>query len=501
MPTNLPEIKQLLANWYLLAVDNAVFVSALVLSVWVLVAILYNFKMLFLKRDLRKAQQQHLKMQDKLSAAEQQVHQDEEKIAADAEQMLKDKQFIEEIQEKLLERNQRVVESIKAIAKKFDLNEQLVDSDKALQNEFVWQQQDNVIHQLIDRLSAAQQENSQASEKDSIISNLQSLLDMQIKQFVQLEQAIEVQKHEQQKEVQQQLNNTLEKHQLDFIQLIETVQNRSTLVDGTAQMTRSQEPIVQQQEPEQLENITEQQIVEFNAVQQISPVEQVTPTNIDGQQAAPEILDSVSALDGMLEQTVREESGITDSIEPLVEEHAEPVSKPDSLVQDLLNIAEPTFSTVAENEHQQGAKDSSVEKKSSLKVTGKIKGLLSKVKSPGSKSKTGNSAKAVAIDTVKTQETTDKPAKVTDKFKGLLGKTKKTSAKTEIKIGIEPAQKIEMFTAEDTTVSEAEQQIETFVTEGFNESGAEEIDVEPDYGSSIFKMPGALKKLLGKAKK
>ena len=58
-----------------------------------------------------------------------------------------------------------------------------------------------------------------------------------------------------------------------------------------------------------------------------------------------------------------------------------------------------------------------------------------------------------------------------------------------------------MFTAEDTTVSEAEQQIETFVTEGFNESGAEEIDVEPDYGSSIFKRPGALKKLLGKAKK
>jgi phosphoenolpyruvate-protein kinase (PTS system EI component) len=67
-------------------------------------------------------------MQDKLSAAEQQVRQDEEKIAANAEQMLKDKQFIEEIQEKLLERNQRVVQSIKATASKFDLNEQLVDS-------------------------------------------------------------------------------------------------------------------------------------------------------------------------------------------------------------------------------------------------------------------------------------------------------------------------------------------------------------------------------------
>ncbi|SMG66347.1 hypothetical protein BMETH_563_3 [methanotrophic bacterial endosymbiont of Bathymodiolus sp.] len=58
-----------------------------------------------------------------------------------------------------------------------------------------------------------------------------------------------------------------------------------------------------------------------------------------------------------------------------------------------------------------------------------------------------------------------------------------------------------MFTAEDTTVPEAEQQIETFVTEDFKEPDAEEIDVEPDYGSSNFKMPGALKKLFGKAKK
>lgn len=50
-----------------------------------------------------------------------------------------------------------------------------------------------------------------------------------------------------------------------------------------------------------------------------------------------------------------------------------------------------------------------------------------------------------------------------------------------------------MFTAEDTTVPEAEQQIETFVTEDFKEPDAEEIDVEPDYGSSNFKMPEHLK--------
>lgn len=500
MPTNLPEIKQLLADWYLLALDNALFVGALVISVWVLVAILYNFKMLSLKKDLKKAQQQHLEMQDKLSAAEQQVRQDEEKIAANAEQMLKDKQFIEEIQEKLLERNQRVVQSIKATASKFDLNEQLVDSDKAMQDEFIWQQQDNIIQQLSDRLSAAQQENAQASEKDSLISNLQSSLDMQIKQFAQLEQAIEVQKHvqhEQQKEVQQQLNNTLEKHQLDFIQLIEAVQNRLVPVNVEAQITHTPEHIVQLQEPQQPENIVEQQIVEFNAVEQVSPVEPLTP----------EILDSVSELEEILEEKVKDEPGVTDSTEPLTEVEVKPVSEPDSLVQDLLNIAEPSFSMAADNEPQQGATESSVEMKSSLNVAGKFKGLLDKVKKPDTKSKAGNSAEAVVIDAVKTPETTeatgttDKSAKITDKFRGLLGKAKKPNAETEIKPEIEPAQKIEMFTAEDTTVPEAEQQIETFVTEDFKEPDAEEIDVEPDYGSSNFKMPGALKKLFGKAKK
>jgi hypothetical protein len=66
-----------------------------------------------------------------------------------------------------------------------------------------------------------------------------------------------------------------------------------------------------------------------------------------------------------------------------------PVSEPDSLVQDLLNIAEPSFSMAADNEPQQGATESSVEMKSSLNVAGKFKGLLDKVKKPDTKSKAG----------------------------------------------------------------------------------------------------------------
>lgn len=148
------------------------------------------------------------------------------------------------------------------------------------------------------------------------------------------------------------------------------MQNRLVPVNVEAQITHTPEHIVQLQEPQQPENIVEQQIVEFNAVEQVSPVEPLTP----------EILDSVSELEEILEEKVKDEPGVTDSTEPLTEVEVKPVSEPDSLVQDLLNIAEPSFSMAADNEPQQGATESSVEMKSSLNVAGKFKGLLDKVK-------------------------------------------------------------------------------------------------------------------------
>ena len=489
MPTNMSEIKQLLADWYLLALDNALFVAALVIAVWALVALLYNFKILSLKKEQKTVQKLHLEVQGKLTAVEQQLRQQEEKLSVDAEQMLKDKQFIADIQEKLSERNQIIVANIRSIASKFDLSEQLVDSDKAMKDAFIWQQHDNIMQQLSDRLGVAQQENAQAGEKDSLISNLQSSLDMQIKQFAQLEQAIEVQKHvqqEQQKEVQQQLANTLQKHQLDFTQLIDAVQNRSPVIDVEPQITKDPEPKAQKQEL-QPENIAEQQIVEFNAV------EQVSPDKVDSEQESPEILETVSELENILEQIEKDEPSDTDSIAPLVKAEAEiePVSEADTLVQDLLNIAEPSFSTVTENETQHTETNVPEEAKSRLNVAGKFKGLLGRVKKSDTKSKPDASTETI------TDEALQPPQRVSDKFKGLLGKAKKSKVETEI----EPQQKIETFTAEDLNAPESEQQIESFKSEDFKEPEAEDVHVDPDYGSSNFKVPGVLKKLFGKAKK
>ena len=494
MPTNMSEIKQLLADWYLLALDNAFFVGALVIAVWLLAAILYNFKILFLKKKQKAAELLHLEIQKKLTAVEQQNQQQEEKLKTDADQMEQDKQLIAEIQDKVAERNQIIVANIKSIASKFDLSEQLVDSDKSMKDEFIWQQQDNIIQQLSDRLAVAQQENFQASEKDSLISNLQNSLDMQIKQFAQLEQTIETQKlvqQEQQKEVQQQLANTLEKHQLDFTQLINAVQNRSVDL-GVQQQTINIPEQSTQPEEQMPENIVEQQIVEFSAV------EQVSTTEVDSSQEPSEILESAAEPENIFEQQEQEAPSVTNSIEPLDEPEIEPVSEQDNMVQDLLNIAEPAFSTETENETQQAQVNTPGDAKSSMNVAGKFKSLLGKVKKPETKAKAENSTEPLATDEAKLADVKDTKAEsrnLSGKFKSLLGKAKKSSTKTE------PEQKIEVFTAEDIEAPEAEQQIESFITDDFKEPEVDDVHVEPDYGASNFKMPGALTKLFKKVKK
>lgn len=467
MPTNLPEIKQLIADWYALAIDNPLFVSAIVIAVWVLVALLYNIKILFLKKQQKIGEKLQLEVQTKLTAAEQKTQQQEETLASNAEQMQKDQQLIAEIQDKGAERKQIIIANIRALASKFDLSEQLVGADEDMRDEFIWQQQDNIIQQLGDRLSTALQESAQAGEKDTLISDLQNSLEQQIKQFAQLEQTIEAQKllqQEQQKEIQQQLSNTLEKHQLDFTQLINAVQNRTSSPEVEPLTGNiSEEPA--QAEGQKTESIAEHQIVEFSAV------EQVSTTDVNSQQEQTEIPESPAEPES-------------------IDEQPEPVEQ-DSLVQDLLNIAEPAFSTAPEEQAQQAETSTPDNAKSSLNVAGKIKSLLGKVKKTDTKAKAENSTETLASG-----EVDKEPAKIAGKFKSLLGKAKKSSAK------IEPEQKIATVSAEVSKEPKVEQQIETFIAEDYKEpEEIEDVHVDPDYGASNFKMPGALKKLFGKAKK
>jgi len=325
-----------------------------------------------------------------------------------------------------------------------------------------------------------QKEIAQVSQKDSVITSLQNSVEEQTKKFTQLEQAIEKQKlvqEQQQKEVQQQLCNTLEKHQLDFAQLINAVQKGNPLADEGVQEKNAPEELVQQEEPVQQQEVKPEKNVESQHVE-LSTVESVGIMSFDDIETTAEAAEPVSDVDNRIEQAVKAEA-----VTPV---------QTNSEVQDLLDIAEPTFSTLEKNEFNQAAPvseevapDYSMSKKN---VAGRFKSLLGKVKKPKAEVPKVEQKNAVstredlnvtaAKEATKGAGSTESDLNVSGKFKNLMGKVKKPKVEAE-----------------------AEQQIESFIADDLSVTEAEEIVAEPDYAASKIKVPGAFKKLFGKTKK
>ncbi|MBW6454115.1 MAG: hypothetical protein K0A92_10115, partial [Methyloprofundus sp.] len=224
MQDYLPEIQALLSEWYLLTLNNPLYFGVLVLTVWLCLVFFYNIKVLFLKKKHKLSEQGRIELQSQLETTQQELKQSEQKLADSMQQAEQNAQAAADFVEQVKERNLAIVTAIRALAAKFDLNEQLVGADTDMKAEFIWQQQDNIVAQLTERLEAAQKANNereamhqqeigQLKEKEALINSLHATLDAQTKQFAQLEQALEAQKlkqQEQQIQAQQQLASTLE---------------------------------------------------------------------------------------------------------------------------------------------------------------------------------------------------------------------------------------------------------------------------------------------------
>ncbi len=260
MQDYLPEIQALLSDWYLLTLSNPLYAGALVLTVWLCLVFFYNIKVLFLKKKQKVSEQGRIELQSQLDTTQQDLKQSEAKLADSVQQAEQNKQATSDFAEQVKERNLTIVAAIRSLAAKFDLNEQLVGSDSDMKAEFIWQQQDNIVAQVTERLESAQkinnereathqQEIGQLKEKEALINSLHATLDAQTKQFAQLEQAVETQKlrqQEQQNEAQQLLASTLEKHQLDFTRLLNDLKNQTSVQTQVAQ----EAPIVESEKPE-----------------------------------------------------------------------------------------------------------------------------------------------------------------------------------------------------------------------------------------------------------
>lgn len=232
MQTYLPFIKDLLSEWYLFTLNNALYAAALTTAVWLLTAMFYSIRIAAIKRkkiasektgaeNLHTAQQQLQHTQEELATTLEQIEQAQSAVQDETQRALTLEQLI-------YQRNQQIAGIIQTLATSFDLGERPLLATEDIKADSLWQQHDKVISQLIDRLRAEQQakielqqacqtESAKAAEKEALVSALQTTLNNHTSQLSKLEQALEEQKSmlQQQNTSQQALSDTLKNYQTE----------------------------------------------------------------------------------------------------------------------------------------------------------------------------------------------------------------------------------------------------------------------------------------------
>ncbi|BCG63763.1 MAG: hypothetical protein methR_P1491 [Methyloprofundus sp.] len=484
MQMNLVEIKELLADWYLLTLENPIYAGALVVSVWLLTVFFYSIRIFFLNKKQRKTEQQADELKSQLEGSQQQLGQTETTLATLNEQVASEQRQANEFTAKIEERNQDIVTKIKEVANKFDLSEQLVDSGEKAKPEFIWQQQDNIQMQLADRLQAEkqekdalqrsyQQEKEQFIAKDAVIQTLQTTVDQHVQKFTQLEQ--DVAGHKQQ--VQQQeavaesaLADLTEKHKLELATVMTELEEHREVAE-LAKVSIEQ-PVVM-----------EAPVIVEDA---LGDTEELL-----GKDAALVLKEEQQGQDFMnMGKPVEDASAPIESsivVEEAIQPEPEIIAPEQSA--EVLIVNDPIPEPVQE--------DISVEpeyEKSNLDILGKFKGLFGKSKKTATdtapkKSEPEKTAEALVVEepvlaeepeasVAATPDYDKSKLDISGKFKGLFGKSKK--------VAIEVAPEI---SAEEVVVTEPVQEPE------------ETISTAPDYEKSNLDISGKFKGLFGKSKK
>lgn len=184
-------------------------------------------------------------LQEQLNSAEQTIKANELTLATAEQQMEEEQQATVDFNKKVSERHQGVVEKIREVARNFDLSEQLVGSSDSISNEVIWQQQDNMVAQLAEKLTAEQNVTSalQAAHKEEV--NRMAAADSSaeaVKDGLEvLTKKLELSALEQSKqqellknELQGQIIDSLAKNKIEIIKLI----SKLTVQDHTVNATK-----------------------------------------------------------------------------------------------------------------------------------------------------------------------------------------------------------------------------------------------------------------------
>jgi len=276
MQEQLLEIKELLPVWYLIVLENKIFIAALVVAVWICFSLLYGIKSYSLKKKIKLAELQKSELQKNLTTAEQKIKAVAVNLSTAEEQMEEEQQASAEFKTKVAERHQQVVEKIREVAQTFDLSEQLVGASESISDTVIWQQQDNMLAQLTERLSAEKNATSRLEEthkeeiaklvaESSSAGLVKEGMDELSEKLSQLTLAGEEQKIRQENEkdeLQQQLLSTLEKNQAEIIALMGTV-SQTPIINESNEESVTVEPIKTAEIVEEIiEEVLEEEIIE-----------------------------------------------------------------------------------------------------------------------------------------------------------------------------------------------------------------------------------------------
>lgn len=237
MEAYLPMIQSVLLDWYRLTLENKEYAGSLAIAVWLLTAMFYSIRIYFLKRTNAINLKARIALQADLESAQQQAQSLQTQLAENAEQLEKQQavaageaQRASGLEEKLVQGNRQLIDSIKNLAKSFELSEPTLPAANNPDSTELWQRYAALSTQIAERFKAEQQgktelqlalwaETSKVAEKDALLGPLQLRLDAQTEQLNKLELAVEEQKillERQQDSAKKIMAETVEKHQAEL---------------------------------------------------------------------------------------------------------------------------------------------------------------------------------------------------------------------------------------------------------------------------------------------
>jgi len=251
MDAYLPMIQSILLDWYQLTLANPEYAGAVAIAVWLLTSIFYSIRIYFLKKANAALVKLRLGLQADLEGAQQQLQGSQAELAASVQQLAEVQAAAEEsaqraagLEEKIVAGNRQLIDSIKALANKFELTEPSLPAANSADSGELWNRYAAISEQAVERFQAEQKgktdlqlslwaESAKLAEKDALLEPLQRKVEEQTAQVAKLELALEEQKilfERQQANAEKALAATVNRYQTELAEQVKPAEKAAVSV-------------------------------------------------------------------------------------------------------------------------------------------------------------------------------------------------------------------------------------------------------------------------------